>query len=153
MVSSRKLAIENCKPVPYFVRKSGKDDNIVYPVCTTIAALFYELYFYMLKYTGTTPYHRYLMTRLSLKVVYLWRHVSSTAPPFILWWWNLKILFAPLNRSSPFIGELRCQAIQMEHALIQQRGPKAQSILWDVSAPYQYIWRIQFAQLMPRRIL
>jgi hypothetical protein len=54
----------------------------------------------------------------SLKVVYLWRHVSSTAPPFILWWWNLETLFAPLNRSSPFIGELRCQAIQMEHALI-----------------------------------
>jgi hypothetical protein len=52
--------------------------------------------------------HRYLMIRLSLKVVYLWRHASSTAPPFILWWWN---------RSSPFIGELRCQAIQMEHAL------------------------------------
>jgi hypothetical protein len=23
----------------------------------------------------------------------------------ILWWWNLEILFAPLNRSSPFIGE------------------------------------------------
>jgi hypothetical protein len=39
--------------------------------------------------------HRYLMTRLSLKVVYLWRHVSSTAPPFILWWLNLEILFAP----------------------------------------------------------
>jgi hypothetical protein len=58
------------------------------------------------------------MTRLSLKVIYLWRHVSSTAPPFILWWWNLEILFAPLSRSSPFIGELRCQAIQMEHALI-----------------------------------
>jgi hypothetical protein len=31
---------------------------------------------------------------------------------------KLEILFAPLNRSSPFIGELRCQAIQMEHALI-----------------------------------
>jgi hypothetical protein len=72
------------------------------------------------------------MTRLSLKVVYLWHHVSSTAPPFILWWWNLEIVFAPLNRSYPFIGELRCQAIQMEHALIKQRGPKAQSILWDV---------------------
>jgi hypothetical protein len=27
-------------------------------------------------------------------------------------------VFALLNRSSPFIGELRCQAIQMEHALI-----------------------------------
>jgi hypothetical protein len=60
-------------------------------------------------------YHRYLMTRLSFQVVYLSRHVSSTAPPFILWWWNLEILFAPLNRSSPFIGELRCQAVQMEH--------------------------------------
>jgi hypothetical protein len=74
------------------------------------------------------------MTRLSLKVVYLWHHVSSTAPPFILWWWHLEILpvFAPLHCSSPFIGELRCQAIKMEHALIYQRGPKAQSILWDV---------------------
>jgi hypothetical protein len=39
----------------------------------------------------------YLIPRLSLKVVYLWRHVSSTAPPFILWWWNLETLFAPLN--------------------------------------------------------
>jgi hypothetical protein len=54
------------------------------------------------------------MTRLSLEVIYLCRHVSSTAPPFILWWTNLEILFGPLHRSSPFIGELRCQAIQME---------------------------------------
>jgi hypothetical protein len=59
--------------------------------------------------------HRYLMPRLSLQVVYLWRHVSSTAPPFILWWSNLKLIFSPLHRTSPFIGELRCQAIQMEH--------------------------------------
>jgi hypothetical protein len=59
--------------------------------------------------------HRYLMTRLSLQVVYLWRHVSSTAPPFILWWSNLEIIFGPLHPTSPFIGELRCQAIQMEH--------------------------------------
>jgi hypothetical protein len=60
--------------------------------------------------------HRYLMTRLRLQVVYLWRHVSSTAPPFILWWSNLEILLGPLHRSSPFTGELRCQAIQMEHS-------------------------------------
>jgi hypothetical protein len=40
--------------------------------------------------------HRYLIPRLSLKVVNLCRHVSSTAPPFILWWWNLETLFAPL---------------------------------------------------------
>jgi hypothetical protein len=39
--------------------------------------------------------HRYLMNRLSLQVFYLWRHVLSTAPPFILWWSNLEILFAP----------------------------------------------------------
>jgi hypothetical protein len=31
---------------------------------------------------------------------------------------NLETLFVPLDLSSPFIGELRCQAIQMEHALI-----------------------------------
>jgi hypothetical protein len=54
----------------------------------------------MIKYSiqnFSSPYchHRYLITRLSLKVVYLWRHVSSTAPPFILWWWYLETLFAP----------------------------------------------------------
>jgi hypothetical protein len=45
--------------------------------------------------------HRYLMTRLSLQIVYLWRHVSSTAPPLILWWSNLEILFGRLHHSSP----------------------------------------------------
>jgi hypothetical protein len=59
--------------------------------------------------------HRYLMTRLSLQVFYLWRHVWSTAPPLIFWWTNLEILVGPLHRNSPFIGELRCQALQMEH--------------------------------------
>jgi hypothetical protein len=59
--------------------------------------------------------HRYLMSRLSLQVFYLWRHVLSTPPLFILWWSNLEILFAPLHRSSPFTGGLRCQAIQTEH--------------------------------------
>jgi hypothetical protein len=66
-------------------------------------------------YVYCTYNHRYLISRLSLQVVYLWRHVSSTAPPFILWWSNFEILFGPLHRSSPFIGELRCQAIQTEH--------------------------------------
>jgi hypothetical protein len=80
--------------------------------------------------------HRYLMTWLSLQVVYLWRHVSSTATPFILWWSILEILFGPLHRSSPFIGELRCQAIQMEHGLtyIAERTQNAVYIvrcLWE----------------------
>jgi hypothetical protein len=66
------------------------------------------------------------MKRLSLQVFYLWRHVLSTAPPFILWWSNLEILFAPLHRSSPFIGGLRCQAIQTEHGTyIAERTQKA----------------------------
>jgi hypothetical protein len=70
--------------------------------------------------------HRYLMSRLSLQVFYLWRHVSSTAPPLILWWSNLEILVGPLHRNSPFIGELRCQAIQTEHGpYITERTQKA----------------------------
>jgi hypothetical protein len=82
-------------------------------------------------------HHRYLMSRLSLQVFYLWRHVLSTAPPFILWWSNLEILFAPLHRSSPLIGGLRCQAIQTEHGLyIAERTQKAVFIvrcLWGTS--------------------
>jgi hypothetical protein len=60
--------------------------------------------------------HRYLMSRLILQVFYLWHHVFSTALPLILWWSNLEILhICPLHRSSPFVGGLRWQAIQMEH--------------------------------------
>jgi hypothetical protein len=70
--------------------------------------------------------HRYLISRLSLQVFYLWRHVSSTSRPFILWWPNLELLFAPLHRSSPFIRGLRCQAIQTENSpYITERTPKA----------------------------
>jgi hypothetical protein len=66
------------------------------------------------------------MPRLSLQVFYLWRHVSLTAPPFILWWSNLEIVFGPLHRSSPFVGELRCQAIQTELGpYIAERTQKA----------------------------
>jgi hypothetical protein len=75
------------------------------------------------------------MSRLSLQVLYLWRHVLLTAPPFILWWSNVEILFAPLYRSSPFIRGLRCQAIQTEQGpYITERIPKA-VYMWDV---YEY---------------
>jgi hypothetical protein len=88
-------------------------------------------------------YSRYLMTRLSLQVVYLWRHVSSTAPPFILWWWNLKILLGPLHRSSPFIGELRCQAIQMEHGLtVYSRENPKRSLYCNMSVGQGFITKI-----------
>jgi hypothetical protein len=78
------------------------------------------------------------MSRLSLQVFYLWRHVLSTAPPFILWWSNLEILFVPLHRTSPFIGGLRCQAIQTEHGpYITERTQKSVYImrcLWSGTA-------------------
>jgi hypothetical protein len=74
--------------------------------------------------------HRYLMSRLSLQVFYLWRHLSSTAPPLILWWWNLEILFGPLHRSSPFIGELRCQAI---HTVLYSRENPKRSLYCEMS--------------------
>jgi hypothetical protein len=90
--------------------------------------------------------HRYLMSRLSLQVFYLWRHVLSTQrPPFILWWSILEILFVPLHRSSPFIGGLRCQAIQTEHGpFIAERIQKAVYIvrcLWmcRIKAVYSII--------------
>jgi hypothetical protein len=39
---------------------------------------------------------------------------------------KFRILFAPLHRSSPFIGGLRCQAIQTEHGpYIAERTKKA----------------------------
>jgi hypothetical protein len=45
------------------------------------------------------------------------------------------MLFAPLHRSSPFIGGLRCQAIQTEHGpYIAERTQKAVYIvicLWS----------------------
>jgi hypothetical protein len=76
--------------------------------------------------------HRYLMNRLSLQVFYLWRPVSSTAPPLILWWSNLEILFGLLHRSSPFIGELRCQAIQTEHGPAYSRENLKSSLQYIV---------------------
>jgi hypothetical protein len=41
------------------------------------------------------PNHRYLVSRLSLQVFYLWRHLLSTAPPFILWWTNFRNTICP----------------------------------------------------------
>jgi hypothetical protein len=61
--------------------------------------------------------HRYIMGRLPLNGFYLWRHVLSTAPPFILWWWKFEILFEPLPHSSSFLWGQRWQPIQMGHSL------------------------------------
>jgi hypothetical protein len=92
--------------------------------------------------------HRYLMSRLSLQVFDLWCHVLSIAPPFILWWTNFEILFGPLHRSSPFIGELRWPAIQMEHGpYITERTQKAVFIvrcLWLQAGNWEKLINIIF---------
>jgi hypothetical protein len=42
------------------------------------------------------------------------------------------MLFGPLHRSSPFMGELRCQAIQMEHGpYIAERTQKAEMYMTE----------------------
>jgi hypothetical protein len=74
-----------------------------------------------------------LMTRLSLKAVYQWRHVWSTTPPFILWWWNLKILFAPLNRSSPFIRESCAVELFKWNTLLYSREDPKRSLYCEMS--------------------
>jgi hypothetical protein len=51
--------------------------------------------------------------------------IVDSAAIYIMWS-NLEILFAPLHRSSPFIGELRCQEIQTEHGpYVAERTQKA----------------------------
>jgi hypothetical protein len=56
--------------------------------------------------------------------------VDSAASYTVLWWSNLEILFGHLHRRSPFIGELRCQAIHTEHGLnIAERTQKAVCIV------------------------
>jgi hypothetical protein len=66
-----------------------KDENL-YPEIYIKFSFFFTYY-----PIPMVPTHRYLMSRFSLQVFYLWRHVLLTAPPFILWWSNLEILFPP----------------------------------------------------------
>jgi hypothetical protein len=85
-----------------------------------------------------------------------WAYKSSTcdvmycrhsAPPFILWWSNLEILFAPPPaRSSPFIGKgMRCQAIQMEHGSYIRENTKC-SLYCEMSViktVLEIIWTVR----------
>jgi hypothetical protein len=114
-------------------------------ICRQIKRLSVEIISWSLPSAGLN--HRYLISRLSLQVFYLWRHVLSTAPLLTLWWWNFEILLGPLHRSFPSIGELRCQAIQTEHSpYIAERSRKAVYIvrcLWskpELRAPFQPLW-------------
>jgi hypothetical protein len=98
-----------------------------------------------------TIIQRYFMAtgRLSLQVFYLWRHVSSTAPPLILWWSTSEILVGPLHSSSPFIGELRCQGIQTGHGpYITERTQKAVYIVRCLCNYQSFVAQV-FIQMYP----
>jgi hypothetical protein len=87
------------------------------------------------------------MTRLSIKVVYLWRHVSYTAPPFILWWWNLDIcttcppqpqlslhrraaLSSYSNRTRSYIAERTQSAVYIVRCLCSVPSPPPLTCHW-----------------------
>jgi hypothetical protein len=79
------------------------------------------------------PEHRYLISRLSLQVFYLWRHVSSTAPQLILWWSNFEILVAPPPPPQLSLHRRAALSSNSNGTLsVYSREPKKQSILWDV---------------------
>jgi hypothetical protein len=95
------------------------------------------------------------MSRLNLQVFYLWHHVLSTAPPFILRWSNLEILFGPLHRSSPFIGGAALSSNSNgTRSIYSRKNPKAVYIVrcvcvktsaWDLpdfatSIAFQLCW-------------
>jgi hypothetical protein len=70
--------------------------------------------------------HRYLMSRLSLHVFYLWRHVLLTASPFILWWSNLEIL--PICPPPPQLSLHR-------RAPLSSNSNGARSVVYDRKNP------------------
>jgi hypothetical protein len=61
----------------------------LYIFCVFVSLYLFILSIFSLMFVCIS--HRYLMSRLRLQVFYVWRHVLSTAPLFILWWWNLEI--------------------------------------------------------------
>jgi hypothetical protein len=81
--------------------------------------------------------HRYLMSRLSFQVFCLWRHVWSTQRrPFILWWSNLEILFAP---PPPQLSLHRRAALSsnsnVTRSVYSRKNPKS-SLYCEVSMVY-----------------
>jgi hypothetical protein len=83
-------------------------------------------------------------------------YILSWAPPFILWWSNFEILFAPLQR----IGWLHCQAIPTEHGpYITERTQKAVYLFWhsgdllEVKSRFKYLKEKVSRELIPFLVL
>jgi hypothetical protein len=64
--------------------------------------------------------------------------IVDSAAIYKKWWSNLEILFGPLHCSSPFIGELRCQAIQTEHGPLYSRENPKSSLYCEMSTVYTW---------------
>jgi hypothetical protein len=87
-------------------------------------------------YTAENLHHRYLMSRLSLQVFYLWRHVycRHSAAIYIMVVKFRHTICPPPPQLSPFIGGLRCQAILTEHGpYIAERSQNKQSLYCEMS--------------------
>jgi hypothetical protein len=82
------------------------------------------------KFTRLRYDHRYLMSRLSLQVFYLWRImycIVDSAAIYIMVVIFRNNICSPSHRSSPFLGGLRCQSIQTEHSpyTYSRKNPKS----------------------------
>jgi hypothetical protein len=91
---------------------------------------------------GATPVwvenHRCLRSRLSLQVFYLWRPVLSTAPPFILWWSNLEILFAPYPPANGLLSQYRMHnsdRVRLKHVNLSKFEFAPGHLCWYYSSP------------------
>jgi hypothetical protein len=114
-----------CERIPGYCDLVKSDRDLLFKsACLELFTLrlAHRYHFHFLFLMGVN--HRYLMTRLSLQVFYLWRHVSSTAPPLILWWSNLEILFFPLHRSSSFIESCAVKQFKWNTDVYSRENPK-----------------------------
>jgi hypothetical protein len=75
---------------------------------------------------------------ITLQAFYLWCHVQQqTAPPFILLWSKLEILFVPpTHRRFYFIGGQRCRSFLKEHS----RCTVKQGVTVKQSIIIRYLW-------------
>jgi hypothetical protein len=88
------------------------------------------------------------VSRLSLQVFYLWRHVLLTAPPFILGWSNLEILFPFLHRREGPSHE-GCAVKQFKRNMVRiymynRKNPKS-SLYCEMSMAQAYRIYLQYS--------
>jgi hypothetical protein len=77
--------------------------------------------------------NRYLMSRLSLHVFYLWRHVLSTAPPFIYYGGKIyKYYLPPSTAALPSYEGCAVKQFKRNTVRIQQKEPPKSSLYCEM---------------------